>query len=291
MKRQNNAAWLFLLPAGMILGFVGVLPLVAVFNYSFFDIFTLDSAFWIGPEWYQQIVTSPRFWASLGRSLLFSGLVLAVQIPLGLAIAMMLGRTGRWRIVVLMLVALPLVTPWNMIPSMWLSLINLDTGLVGRALVWLGITFDYEFTALHTWIVLVAMDTWHWLGLVVVLSYAGLSGIPQPFYQAAAIDGASRLQVLRYIELPKLSGVLSMAVLLRFMDSFMIYIEAFRINAGGPNNATTFLSLDLGEEIAGFSYGSAAARSVLYFLMVLTVAWAFRSAMQARERAGFEAVR
>ena len=291
MKPQNNAAWLFLLPTLLILGFVGVLPLVAVFNYSFFDIFTLDSRFWIGPEWYQEIVTAPRFHASLARSLLFSTLVLAVQIPLGTAIALMLARAGRWRIGVLMLVALPLVTPWNMIPSMWLMLIDPETGLVGRALTALGIGFDYKFTALHTWIVLLAMDSWHWLGLVVVLAFAGLSGIPQPYYQAAAIDGASRLQVLRYIELPRLSGVLSMALLLRFMDSFMIYIEAFRINAGGPNNATTFLSLDLGEEIAGFSYGSAAARSVLYFLMVLTVAWAFRSAMQARERAGFEAVR
>lgn len=286
MKPQNNAAWLFLLPAMLILGFVGVLPLVAVFNYSFFDIFTLDSRFWIGPEWYQEIVTSPRFHASLARSLLFSTIVIVVQIPLGVAIALMLVRAGRWRIGVLMLVALPLVTPWNMIPSMWLMLINPDTGLVGRALSALGIAFDYKFTALHTWILLVAMDTWHWLGLVVVLAFAGLSGIPHPYYQAAAIDGASRLQVLRYIELPRLSGVLSMALLLRFMDSFMIYIEAFRINAGGPNNATTFLALDLGEEIAGFSYGSAAARSVLYFLLVLTVAFAFRTAMQARHAAG-----
>ena len=70
----------------------------------------------------------------------------------------------------------------------------------------------------------------------------------------------------------------------------MIYIEAFRINAGGPNNATTFLSLDLGEAINGFSYGSAAAHSVIYFLMVLTIAWAFRTAMDRRGRASSEAM-
>jgi glycerol transport system permease protein len=64
-------------------------------------------------------------------------------------------------------------------------------------------------------------------------------------------------------------------LLLRFIDSFMIYTEAFAINAGGPSGATTFLSLDLGEEIKGFSYGSAAARSMLYFLIVLAVVWAF----------------
>lgn len=288
MKQQNNAAWLLLLPAALILGFVGIIPLVAVFNYSFFDIFTLDTAFWIGGEWYRELFASPRFHASLGRSLLFSAIVLSVQIPLGVAIALMLVRSGRWRVLVLMLMALPLVVPWNMIPTMWLMLINPETGLAGRALAWLGIGFDYKFNAVHTWIVLVAMDTWHWLGLVVVLAFAALSGIPRPYYESAAIDGASRVQVLRYIELPKLSGVLSMAILLRFVDSFMIYIEAFRINAGGPDNATTFLALDLGEEIGGFSYGAASARSVVYFLMVLTVAWSFRTVIEARRRAGVE---
>ena len=286
MKQHSNAAWVFLLPAAAILAFVGIVPLIAVFNYSFFDIFTLQNAFWIGGEWYSEIVSSSRFHASLGRSVFFSAIVLAIQIPLGVVIALILSSAGRLRIMVLMLVALPLVVPWNMIPIMWLSVINAETGLVGRALSTLGIGFDYKFTALHTWILIVAMDTWHWLGLVVVLAFAGLSGIPEPYYRAAMIDGASRLQIFRHIELPKLSGVLSMALLLRFMDSFMIYIEAFRINAGGPNNATSFLSLDLGEEIAGFSYGSAAARSVIYFLMVLTVAWVFRLAMQSQSSDG-----
>ena len=64
-------------------------------------------------------------------------------------------------------------------------------------------------------------------------------------------------------------------VLLRFVDSFMIYTEAFAINAGGPSGATTFLSIDLGEEIKGFSYGSAAARSMIYCLIVMAVVWAF----------------
>ncbi len=90
------------------------------------------------------------------------------------------------------------------------------------------------------------MDTWHWIGLVVILCYSSLSTISPAYYQAAAIDGASRLQVFRFVELPKMSGVLMMALLLRFMDSFMIYTEAFRVNAGGPNHATTFLSLGPG---------------------------------------------
>lgn len=127
------------------------------------------------------------------------------------------------------------------------------------------------------------MDTWHWFGLVVVLSYAGLSAIPPAYHQAAAIDGASRWAIFRFIELPRMGGALSIVLLLRFVDSSMIHTEAFSINAGGPNDATRFLSIELGEEIKGFSYGQAAARATLYFLIVLAVVRAFVIATRRRE--------
>ncbi|MFO1150910.1 MAG: sugar ABC transporter permease [Alsobacter sp.] len=291
MKPTSHRAWLLLIPAGLLLGFVGILPLVAVVNYSFLDLFVITNPFWVGVQWYEAIVASPRFYASLGRSLAFSALVLAVQLPLGVAIALFIRTLGRWRTPVLLLMAVPLLVPWNMIPMLWLDLLNPSRGRLALALQALGVGFDYKFNPVHTWIVLVVMDTWHWLGLVVVLATAGLSSIPGVTYQAAAIDSASRLQVFRFIELPRMADVLAMAVLLRFMDSLMIYTEAFRINAGGPHEATAFLALDLGEEINAFNYGPAAARSVLYFLIVITVAWAWRSAMAARRAGGPEPAR
>jgi len=129
---------------------------------------------------------------------------------------------------------------------------------------------------------LVVMDTWHWVGLVAILACSGLAGIAPAYYQAAAIDRASRWHVFRFIELPKLTGALTMALLLRFMDSFMIYTEAFGINAGGPSGATTFLSLDLGEEIKAFNYGPAAARSVVYFVITLLIVNAFWQILSRR---------
>ena len=285
MKRQNNRAWLYVSPAVAVMFLVGVVPLITVLNYSFHDLFTIQEPNWVGLQWYQDLVSSPRFWASFGRSLLFSTIVLAVQIPLGVAVALLLLRLEGMRTPVLLLLAVPLLVPWNMIALMWIGLLDPTHGFAGRALGWLGVGFDYKFNPLHTWIVLVVMDTWHWLGLVVVLAFAGLSSIPHAFVQAATIDGAGPLQVLRHIQLPKIRGVLAMAVLLRFTDSFMIYTEAFRLNAGGPQGATTFLSLDLGEEINGFSYGPAAARSVVYFLMILTFAWVFRTVMAVQDAA------
>lgn len=281
-KINNNAAWWFLTPALTVLAVVGGLPLLSVFNFSLFDIFTLESRFWVGLEWYEEILTSSRFTNSLLRSLLFSIIVLSLQIPLGVFIALLLPKEGALKTTILLLLALPLVVPWNTVPSLWVSFLGNKTGMGWQALNAFGLVFDYKFNAVHTWILLVAMDTWHWLGLVVILSFSSLANIPNTHYQAAAIDGASRLQVFRYVELPKMSGVLLMALLLRFMDSLMIYTEAFGINAGGPNEATTFLSLDLGEEIAAFNYGPAAARSVIYFIIVLSIAWSFATLMNAR---------
>lgn len=281
MRPHDNRAWLLILPALTLLGLVGALPLLAVINYGFHDIFTLQDVYWVGLQWFTDILQSDRFLASLGRSLLFSTLALAIQVPLGIGVALLLLSYGRGAVWGLMLVALPLVVPWNMIPMFWLGLIQPDTGLLGPGLAAIG--FDWKFTGWHTWALILAVDTWHWLGLVVVLAYAGLSAIPPAFMQAAEIDGASRWAVFRYIQLPKIAGALAIVFLLRFVDSFMIYTEAFAINAGGPNDMTRFLSLELGEEIKGFSYGQAAARATLYFLMVLAVVWAFVLAVRRRE--------
>jgi glycerol transport system permease protein len=278
MKDSNNAGWIFVLPAVLVLGLVGLIPLITVINYSFFEIFILDARFWVGSEWYNEIISSDRFWASFGRSALFSALILTIQIPLGIAVALCIPRRQFWVGIALAVVALPLLVPWNMIPSLWLSLLNPETGILGRLFPITGWPPDWKLSVPHTWAVIIAMDVWHWTSLVVILCYSALTTIPASYYQAAAIDGAGPWQVFLFIQLPKLYHVLLMAILLRFMDSFMIYTEAFPINAGGPGGATMFLAVDLGEEIKAFNYGPSAARSVLYFLIVLTVAWTFTKA-------------
>ena len=211
MQTPDNRAWLLAAPAFLVLAFVGAIPLAINTWHSFFDIFTLENKFWVGGEWYREILTSPRFYQSLGRSLGFSVLVLCVQFPLGIFIALCLPRSGWVRSLGLTLLAIPLLVPWNMIPSIWLSLVNAETGFLGRLLVWAAVDFDYKFTAVHTWLLLVVMDTWHWVGLVAILACSGLSSIAPSYYQAAAIDQATRWQVFRHIELPKLGGVLMMA--------------------------------------------------------------------------------
>ena len=92
--------------------------------------------------------------------------------------------------------------------------------------------------------------------------------------------------MFRYIELPKMRGVLIIAVLLRFMDSFMIYTEPFVLTGGGPGNATTFLSIDLVKMALGqFDLGPAAAFSMMYFLVILLISYVFYTVMVASDKA------
>jgi glycerol transport system permease protein len=183
--------------------------------------------------------------------------------------------------------ALPLLIPWNVVGTIWQIFARADIGLAGWLINWAGIDYNYTADSWDAWITIVVMDVWHWTPLVALLCYAGLRAIPPAFYQAASIDGASRWAVFRFIELPKMRGVLLIAVLLRFMDSFMIYTEPFVVTGGGPGSATTFLSIHLAKIAVGqFDLGPAAAMSIIYFLIILALSWVFYTVMTNSDAKG-----
>ncbi|WP_269931700.1 carbohydrate ABC transporter permease [Aminobacter sp. HY435] len=279
-KTWNNRAWFMVLPVLVLVAFSAVIPLMTVVNYSVQDTFGGNQFFWVGSEWYQEILHSDRFWAAMGRNLLFSAIILAIQIPLGIFIALNMPRKGWGVPVCLVLMALPLLIPWNVVGTIWQVFGRIDIGLLGRGLAELGFDYNYVNDPFDAWVTVIVMDVWHWTSLVVLLCYAGLVSIPDAFYQAAKIDGASRWAVFRYIQLPKMQRVLLIAVLLRFMDSFMIYTEPFVVTGGGPGNSTTYLSIDLVKMAVGqFDLGPAAAMSIVYFLIVLLLSWVFYTVM------------
>ena len=244
-KTWNNKAWFMVLPVLVLVAFSAVIPLMTVVNYSVQDTFGNNEFFWAGTDWFIQVLQSDRFWDALTRNLIFSGIILAIEIPLGILIALNMPKTGFGVPVCLVLMSLPLLIPWNVVGTIWQVFGRVDIGLLGYTLEAIGIRYNYVNNVFDAWVTLIVMDVWHWTSLVVLLCYAGLVSIPDAYYQAAKIDGASRWAVFRYIQLPKMKRVLLIAFLLRFMDSFMIYTEPFVITGGGPGNATTFLSIDL----------------------------------------------
>jgi glycerol transport system permease protein len=279
-KPSNNRAWLLVLPVVLVVAFSAVVPLMTVVNYSVQDILGPEQRVFVGAEWYRKVLRDPELHGAFARQLLFSGAVLAVEIPLGISIALGMPLQGAGASLCLVLLALPLLIPWNVVGTIWQIFARSDIGLGGRAVNALGFDYNYTADALDAWLTVLAMDVWHWTPLIALLCYAGLRAIPPAFYQAARIDGASAWAVFRHIELPKLRGVLTIALLLRFMDSFMIYTEPFVLTGGGPGNATTFLTQYLTRLAVGqFDLGPAAAFSMIYFLVVLLFSYVFYTAM------------
>jgi glycerol transport system permease protein len=280
----NNRAWWLVLPVVILVGFNAVIPLMTVVNYSVQETFGNNRFLFEGVKWFSDVMHSARFHDALKRQLLFTAIILAIEVPLGVAIALAMPRKGAWASVCLVLMSMPLLIPWNVVGSMWNILALPDLGLLGWTLNSLGINYNYTRQPFAAWATIIAMDVWHWTSLVALLSYAGLSAIPPAYYQAAKIDGASSWAIFRYVQLPKMRHVLTIAVLLRFMDSFNIYTEPFVLTGGGPGNATTLLSIDLVKVALGqFDLGPAGAMSLIYFLIILLLSWLFYRVMTSGE--------
>ena len=286
MKTENQRGWLFVLPVLFLVAFNALIPLMTVVNYSVQETFGNNQFFWQGLGWFEDILRSERFHAALGRQMFFTATILAIEIPLGVMIALAMPRSGFWVPVCLVLMALPLLIPWNVVGAMWNIFTLPDIGLLGYTLnEVLGIDYNMTQSPVAAWITIIIMDVWHWTSLVVLLAYAGLISIPEAYYQAAKIDGASNWAVFRYIQLPKMKRVLTIAILLRFMDSFNIYTEPFVLTGGGPGNSTTLLSIDLVKVALGqFDLGPAAAMSLIYFAITLAVSWIFYTLMTKDEQ-------
>ncbi|PID48369.1 MAG: ABC transporter permease [Proteobacteria bacterium] len=279
-KTLNQKAWFLVLPVFLLVAFSAVIPLMTVVNYSVQDTFGNNVFFPVGLEWFSEVLHSQRIKDALGRQALFTIIILLIEVPLGIFVALNMPKKGFWASLCLIIVSLPLLIPWNVVGTIWQIFGRSDIGLLGYVLDQMGVSYNYSQDILSAWVTIIIMDVWHWTSLIVLLCYAGLQSIPSAYYQAAKIDQASRWSVFRYIELPKMMGVLLIAVLLRFMDSFMIYTEPMVVTGGGPGNSTTFLSIDLVKMAIGqFDLGPAAAFSIIYFLVILLVSWAFFTIM------------
>jgi glycerol transport system permease protein len=279
-KTKNNRAWLLILPMTMLVAFSAIVPLMTVVNYSVQDILGPDTKVYVGFEWFRKALRDPELHAAFLRQLVFSFSVLAIELPLGLGVSLLMPRRGWAVSASLVVLALPLLIPWNVVGTIWQIFGRTDIGMGGALLAKLGVAYNYSANSRDAWLTVLVMDVWHWTPLVALLCYSGLRAIPEAYYQAASIDGASGWSVFRYIQLPKLKNVMVIAVLLRFMDSFMIYTEPFVVTGGGPGSSTTFLSQLLARMAVGqFDLGPAAAFSLIYFVFILFFCYVFYTVM------------
>lgn len=285
-KRKNNKAWFLVLPVVLVVAFTAIIPLMTVANYSVQDILSPANRLYVGLDFFRAIATDPAIIAAFQRNLIFSTQILLIEIPLGIFIARLMPREGWKAAAALVIVAIPLIIPWNVVGITWRILARPDVGLLGVTVNQFR-PFDIGNTPADAWVTMVAMDVWHWTPLVALLVYAGLRSIPQAYYQAAAIDAASPWSVFRFVELPKLRRVLMIAILLRFMDSFMIYAEPYILTGGGPGTSTEVMSILLSVlALIQFDLGKSAAFSLIYFLIIQVFSFIFFTVLTLDERPG-----
>lgn len=277
---MKNKAWLFLIPALVLVSLSAFIPLITVVNYSLHVLFPGAIPKYVGLQNYVEVLNDPFFVQAVKRQFLFTSLILAIQIPLGLVVALCMPRGGKGLTLTLVLLGIPLLIPWNVVGMVWRVFTRADLGVVPAFFSRFG--FDYRPVehAADAWWTTVAMDVWHWVPLVVLLCYAGLRTIPEAYYQAARIDGAGWWATFRYVTLPKLRYVLVVAVLLRAMDSFNIYSEPYVLTGGGPGNTTNFMSIyACSQAIGGFNMGYGAALSVVYLFLVVMLCYVLHTMM------------
>src|SRR5690606_9625714 len=154
-KTWNNKAWFLVLPVLLLVAFSAIIPLMTVVNYSVQDPFGRNEFFWAGTAWYEEVLASDRFWDSMGRNLAFSAIILAIEVPLGIFIALNMPRSGWGVPVCLVLMALPLLIPWNVVGTIWQVFGRIDIGLLGRGLWELGIDYNYVNDPFDAWVTVI----------------------------------------------------------------------------------------------------------------------------------------
>jgi glycerol transport system permease protein len=173
----------------------------------------------------------------------------------------------------LVLLGIPLLIPYNVVGIVWRLFTQSDIGVIPRLLAVFGYDYNVSLNATDAFVTILLVDVWHWTPLVILLAYAGLQAIPQNYYQAAEVDGASAWKTFRYVTLPKLRPVLTLGLLIRFMDSFKVYSEPLLLTGGGPGNATTFLSLFVARKAEAYELGYAGASSIIYLYVVIIMSY------------------
>jgi glycerol transport system permease protein len=227
---------------------------------------------YLGLEQYRRLLSDPDFLGALYRGLLFSFECLIIEIPLGLGIALILPKKGALGGISLALIAVPLVIPWMTVGLMWRLITQQVVGPMPFLLSKIGIEFDMS-KPLHAFQTVVLMDVWHWTPLIIMLMSAGLSALPEEYYEAAQIDGARSWRIFRFVTLPGLKSPLLVLLLLRFIDTFKIYDEVWVLTSGGPADTTTFLSIftvRLGIGAFNLGYGSAVSLTFLYVVLTFS---------------------
>lgn len=263
----RNSGDRFVAPALVLLCLVTLYPVLYVIYLSLHrNLLIFRISRFIGLDNYRFLLQDDRFWNALGNTVYFTGVSVALELLLGLSVALLLNRSFRFKGFVIALVLIPWAMPTVVSARIWEWMYNTDLGilnyLLGLKINWLG----SPVWALNA---AVFMDVWKTTPFVIILLAAGLKTIPAELYGAARIDGAGGWQIFRRIMLPLLKPVVLVVLLFRTLDAFRVFDAVYVLTGGGPANTTETLSIYAYKvlfQTLQFGYGSTI--SIVVFLCV-----------------------
>jgi multiple sugar transport system permease protein len=272
--REAFHAYVFMSPAilGLLLFTLG--PVVASLLLSFTEYNILTPPEWIGFENYSAMLQEPLFWQALRVSAIYSVASVPLGLALALGLAVLLNHKMRGIMVFRSMYYLPTVISGVGVAMLWRWLFNAEFGVINVLLGNIGIRGP-AWLLDENWALPALIITSLWgVGGTTLIFLAGLQGIPQELYEAAEIDGAGRWSQFRSVTLPLLSNVTFFNLVLGIIGALQVITDAFVITRGGPNHATTFLSVYLDQhafQYLNMGYASAIAWFMFLLVMVLTL--------------------
>ena len=271
-RREERAFYLFISP--WIIGFIlfSAGPVLGSFVISFTQWSMLSAPSWTGPTNYQRLVNDPLFWQALANTLYFAAGSVGLGLILSFLLALLLNQQVKGMAPFRTIFYLPSVCSGVAVAILWTTIFNPDFGLINSALRAVGITGP-QWLADPSWAMpaMIVMSLWG-VGGSMVIYLAGLQGIPQLLYEAAALDGAGALRKFWHVTVPMMSPIIFFNLIVGVIGSFQAFVQMYVMTNGGPANATLVYLLYLYRTaFEDFDMGYASALAWVLFLILLAI--------------------
>jgi raffinose/stachyose/melibiose transport system permease protein len=288
----NGRKWLeivlFVTPALALMGLFVVYPIFSAARMSFYSwkgFGPMDD--FVGLQNYTNVLTDEVFTDAVGHNFIIVVLSIAVQLPLGIGIALLLNRNIKGRGLLRTIIFVPYVVAEVIAGVVWLQLLLPGQGMLETLLRSVGTpTPEQGFLgtpSIALWTVFVVL-TWKYLGMAVLLFLAGLQGVPHELHEAAQLDGATWWQAQRRISVPMLAPTIRTWVFLSMIGSLQLFDMVWIMTGGGPANATTTMATYLiGQGSERQNFGIAGAASVILFVIGFVLALLYQLLVLRRD--------
>ncbi|TPJ31299.1 sugar ABC transporter permease [Mesorhizobium sp. B2-8-3] len=273
--RPGRSVWLLLGPCIAYLVIFSIYPLFHSLRLSLTDLTAATgTGNFVGLDNYRALLVDPQFWNAAWNSAVMVSLSVAIQVVLGVALAMFFNLRLRGSWIVRGILLLPMLMTPIVVGVMWRALLNPDWGLVDWAIKAVGLTPpDWLGTVSMSMVTVIMVDCWQWTPFVFMIVFARLQALPQEVFEAAQVDGAGPVVTFRRITLPMLRPAIVFAAVFRAVDAFRSFDLIYGLSYGGPARSTTtlsFFSFQNGFQFQNYGYAAAVAYMMLIILAVGT---------------------